>query len=110
MYTVLDDDEDFKIKLLKKRLKVNEELGDEEDAVYCKANLLAFEGKYDEAMSLLENLTNPSREDIKLNIMGYIYYRKGDTQKALECAERAFELNPSFEYYHNKNLYSRALD
>ena len=69
MYTVLDNEGDFKIKLLKKRLKVSEELGDEEDAVYCKANLLAFEGKYDEAMSLLGNLTNPSREDIKLFIL-----------------------------------------
>ncbi len=63
------------------------------------ANVYLDQGQYDQAIKLYEQVLNDmlySTPFIAQGNMGWAYYKKGDTAKALENIHAAVTLNPSF--------------
>jgi tetratricopeptide (TPR) repeat protein len=63
------------------------------------ANVHLDQGQYDEAIKLYEQVLNDMLYPtpfIAQGNMGWAYYKKGDTEKALENIRAAVTLNPSF--------------
>ena len=92
-------------------LEIEKEIGNEEEVKYYEAILLRFDGKNDEALGMLENLRLSSGEDRKYAVMGIIYRNKGEDRKAIECIEKAIEINPNEAgHYYKKGLYLEGLE
>jgi tetratricopeptide (TPR) repeat protein len=89
------------------------------DYYYDKANALAIQKRYDEALKLydkVEELAGPS-EDLLINRQK-IYIRQGDVKKAISALEELITANPTqvkyymmqAEIYNSNNLNDKALE
>ena len=78
------------------------------EAWSAKADILYFQGKYENALQCCErSLCQNSENALTFNIKGNILYKLGRYKEAIECYNRAIELEPLFvRAWYNKKLAS----
>lgn len=79
-----------------------------EESIYDNAQSLMDEGKFDEAEAALnKRLSSDDKDVVALSLLGEVYHRKNDRDKAIKFLDKAVSIDPKYPaaYLYRGKLY-----